>query len=106
MPVAALAYVLLPVSGLIAFLKGSTQRTRFHGLQAIVVGAAWPVLLYAATWTAPVVTQAVAVVGTLLWVALIVTTALGKDLQLPVVGGRLRTAAEAPVAGDHLSPVR
>jgi uncharacterized membrane protein len=104
--VAALAYVLLPVSGLIAFLKGSTVRTRWHGLQAIVVGAVWPVLLYAATWTAPVVTQAVGVVGAILWVALIVTTALGKDLQLPVVGSRLRTAARAPMAGDQLSPTR
>jgi uncharacterized membrane protein len=104
--VAAFAYVLLPVSGLIAFLRGSTPRTRFHGLQAIVVGAVWPLLLYAATWTTPVVTQAVGVAGALLWLALIVTTALGKDVQLPVIGGRLRTGAQAEVSGDQLSSVR
>jgi hypothetical protein len=52
------------------------------------------------------VTQAVGVAGALLWVALIVTTALGKDLQLPVVGSHLRTAAQAPIAGDHRSPTR
>jgi uncharacterized membrane protein len=103
---AALAYVLLPISGLIAFLRGSTARTRFHGLQAIVVGAVWPVLLYAATWTTPVVTQVVAAVGGLVWVTLVVTAALGRDLHLPVVGSRLRTAAEARIAGDDLSAVR
>jgi uncharacterized membrane protein len=103
--VAALAYVLLPISGLVAFLKGSTPRTRFHGLQAIVVGAVWPAALYAATWTSPVVTQVVAALGALVWVTLIVSTAAGKDVQIPFLGARLRSAAQAPVSGD-LSPVR
>ena len=97
---AALAYVLLPISGLVAFLTGSTPRVRFHGLQAIVFGALWPVLLYAATWTSPVVTQLIGGAGLLLWVVLIIATALGRDLQLPLLGARLRTAAVAPVTSD------
>ena len=103
---AALAYVLLPVTGLIAFLKGSSPRIRFHGLQAISIGAAWPVLLFAATWTTPVVTQLIGVAGLLLWVTLIVTTALGRDLQLPLIGPRLRAAAQTPVTGDGISTAR
>ena len=103
---AALAYVLLPVTGLAAYLKGATQRTRFHGLQAIVFGAVWPVLLYAATWTTPVVTQVVAAVGFLGWVTLIVTTAAGRDLQFPFVGRRLRAAAQTPVTEDPVSLAR
>jgi uncharacterized membrane protein len=104
--VAAFAYVLLPVSGLIAYLKGATARTRFHGLQAIVFGAVWPVLLFAATWTTPLVTQVVGAAGALLWIALVVTTAVGRDLQLPLVGGSLRTAAQTRVTDDPVSLAR
>jgi uncharacterized membrane protein len=104
--VAALAYVLLPVSGLAAYLKGATPRTRFHGLQAIVFGAMWPVLLYAATWTTALVTQLVGAVGFLGWVTLIVSTAAGRDLQLPFVGRRLRAAAQARVTEDPVSLAR
>jgi uncharacterized membrane protein len=99
--VAALAYVLLPVSGLVAYLTGSTPRMRFHGLQAIAFGAAWPVLLYAATWTSPGVTQVIFLLGFLLWMALIVAAALGRDLQLPLVASRLRSAAETPAPEDN-----
>jgi uncharacterized membrane protein len=94
--VAALAYSLLPVSGLLAYFKGSTVRVRFHGLQAILFGAVWPVLLYAATWTRPVVTQLVFVGGLLTWLTLIVSAAIGRDWELPVAGRRLRLAAEPP----------
>lgn len=97
---AALAYVLLPISGLVAFLKGSSARVRFHGLQAIALGAVWPILLYAATWTTPVVTQLVFFAGLLLWLTLIVATAFGRDLELPFLEGRFRAAAESPVASS------
>ena len=97
---AALAYVVLPISGLVAFLTGSTSRVRFHGLQAIVFGAVWPLLLYAATWTTPVVTQIIGAAGLLLWLILIITTALGRDLQLPFLGERLRAAAIASITSD------
>jgi uncharacterized membrane protein len=98
--VAALAYVLLPITGLVAFLGGTTPRIRFHGLQAIVFGAVWPVLLYAATWTSPLVTQLVGAAGLLLWVVLIIATALGRDLQMPFLGARLRTAAITSATTD------
>jgi uncharacterized membrane protein len=104
--VAAFAYVLLPISGLIAYLKGVTARTRFHGLQAIVFGAVWPVVLFAATWTTPLVTQVVGAAGALLWIALIVTTAAGRDLQLPLVGRPLRAAAQTRVTDEPVSVAR
>jgi uncharacterized membrane protein len=101
--VAALAYVLLPITGLIAFLKGSTARIRFHGLQAILFGAAWAVFLYAATWTTPVVTQVVFAAGLLLWMALMVAAAFGRDIVLPIAGGPLRSLAEIPPSHDKPS---
>jgi uncharacterized membrane protein len=104
--VAAFAYVLLPVTGLVAFLKGPSSRMRFHGLQAIVLGAAWPLLLYAATWITTVVTQVVFAVGLLVWMIFIIATAVGRDPGLPLIAGRLRTVAETPVAGDAVGTVR
>jgi uncharacterized membrane protein len=104
---AALAYVLLPVSGLVSYLKGSTPRVRFHGLQAIIFGAVWPALLYAATWTTPAVTQSVFAVGVLIWVFLIVAAALGRDWHLPLVGRRLEAAAlESPAADNPKASMR
>jgi uncharacterized membrane protein len=96
---AALAYLLLPVTGLCAYLKGSNERIRWHGLQAIVLGVVWPAALYAGAWISPGVTQAVFVVGAAIWLALIVATALGKDVPLPLIGGWLRRAASVPPAG-------
>ena len=37
-----LAYVLLPLSGMLAYFNGTSVRMRFHGLQAIALGALWP----------------------------------------------------------------
>ena len=81
--VAALAYVLLPLSGVIAFLFGSTVRMRFHGLQAIALGTIWALLAYAASWIAPVVTALVFGLGTLVWLAAMITALIGVDLRLP-----------------------
>jgi len=80
---AALAYVLLPLSGVIAFLTGRSARIRFHGLQAIAVGAVWAVAAYVASWTAPLVTVAVFVAGAALWVTLLVSSLIGRDIRLP-----------------------
>ncbi|MEA2446774.1 MAG: hypothetical protein QOK47_411, partial [Actinomycetota bacterium] len=44
---AALAYLLPPVTGLIAFLFAIDPRLRFHGLQSVALGAVWPVAIYA-----------------------------------------------------------
>lgn len=91
---AALAYLLLPVSGAVAYLSSTSARTRWHGLQAIVVGACWPALLYAAAWLVPAATTVVALAGALVWIAFMLATAAGKDPTLPVVGSLLRDVAK------------
>ena len=96
---AALAYVLLPLSGLIAYFGGSSERVRFHGLQAVALGALWPAALYGASAITAGVTQAVFAAGAVLWLALIGMTAEGKDVHLPIVGRPLaRAAAHSPRA--------
>ena len=92
---AALAYVLLPVSGLIAYLKGSSPRIRFHGLQAILLGLLWPLALYACAYVSPGATQACFAVGAVVWVLFAGAAAFGADPRVPLVGGSLRRAAAA-----------
>ncbi len=87
--VAALAYVLLPVTGAFAFLLSGSVRTRSHGLQAIVLGTVWPLLLFGASALTAVLTWVVAVVGALAWLAFLVLTAIGRDPKLPFVGKQL-----------------
>lgn len=83
---AALAYVLLPISGALAFLLTSSARVKGHGLQAIVIGTVWPSLLYGASAIAAALTWAVAVLGAVTWLGFLVLTATGRDPKLPVVG--------------------
>lgn len=92
---AALAYSLLPVSGLLAFALARSERARFHGLQAIVLGAVWPVALYAASAVSALATRAVAGAGALVWVTMMVLTAVGRDVRLPLIGALLARAASA-----------
>jgi uncharacterized membrane protein len=95
--VAALAYILLPISGLIAYFAGRTARMRLHGLQAVVLGAVWPVALYAGSAVSARVTQITWALGALLWVVLMGAAAFGRDLRLPLVGSTLqRVAAVSP----------
>jgi uncharacterized membrane protein len=96
---AALAYVLLPLSGLIAYVLGSSPRVRLHGLQAIVFGAAWPAALFVASWISELATQVVFGLGALTWIALFVLTAAGRDPGLPGLRGLLERAAVAPPGG-------
>ena len=91
---ATFAYLLLPVTGLIAYLTGRDRRVRAHGLQAIVIGLGWPVLLYAAALGPPVAVQIAFGVGAMVWLALLVLTMLGRDPRLPVVGSALAALAE------------
>jgi uncharacterized membrane protein len=92
-----LAYLLPPITGLPAYLKGRDPRTRFHGLQSIVYGFLWPAALFGATYISAAATQIVFGLGGLLWLALLVTTMLGRDLKLPFIADLLtRAAAEAP----------
>ena len=91
---AAFAYVLLPVTGLVAYLGGRSRRARFHGLQAVALGFLWPLALYGASLLSPVVTQAVFGAGIVLWLALLLGAARGRDPKIPVVGSHLERLAE------------
>jgi uncharacterized membrane protein len=91
---AALAYVLLPFSGLIAYFLGGTSRVRFHGLQAVILGVVWPVLLYACSAVAAVATQVVFVAGACVWLLFVVGAAAGKDPRLPLIGRACARAVE------------
>ena len=100
---AALAYLLLPVTGLIAYVAGRDQRVRTHGLQAIVLGLVWPVSLYAAALGPPVAVQITFGLGATGWLALLVLTMLGRDPVLPVVGGALAALAESSTKDEPRS---
>ena len=100
---AAFAYVLLPVSGLIAYLMARDARGRTHGLQAITIGVVWPVLLYAAALGPAFAVQAVFVAGTLVWLAFLLLALIGRDPRLPWVGRRLERAATAGVRDEPRS---
>ena len=91
---AAFAYLLLPVTGLVAYLTGRDQRTRAHGLQAISIGLLWPVCLYLAALGPAVAVQAVFVIFTLVWLAFLLLTLFGRDPRLPIVGKALASLAE------------
>ena len=91
---AALAYLVLPITGLLALTLGSTSRVRFHGLQSIVFGLAWALALYGGAAAAPAVTKVVFAVGAFVWLALMLGTAAGKDPGIPGIGPVLRRAAE------------
>jgi uncharacterized membrane protein len=99
---AALAYLLPPLTGLLAYLFGSSERLRWHGLQSIVLGVAWPAGLYAGALVTPGATQTIAAVGALLWASFLAAAAVGRDPRWPLVGSWLRRAAEdAPRAGPE-----
>ena len=89
---AALAYLLLPLSGTIALLFAGSPRVRFHGAQAVVVGVVWAVALYAASEVSATLTQVVWGLGAIVWLLLLAATALGRDPRLPGVGDVLRSA--------------
>lgn len=91
-----LAYLLLPITGLPAFLKGKDARVRFHGLQSIVYGLIWPAALFAAAYISSTATQIVFIAGALVWLALLVLTLTGRDPKLPLVGEFLSRASTAP----------
>jgi uncharacterized membrane protein len=91
--VAVLAYLLLPISGLAAYLLGRDARIRFHGLQAIALGLVWALSLYGASALSPRATRVVFGVGAAAWLGLIVAVALGRRARLPLVGRSLERAA-------------
>ncbi|CAN5565188.1 hypothetical protein BH24ACT26_BH24ACT26_00770 [soil metagenome] len=104
---AALAYVFPPLSGLVAYLAGATQRTRFHGLQSVLLGVLWPLGLYIGALVSPGVTQAAAAAGALVWLAFLVGAAVGRDPRWPLLGRALKAMAESrPAEGPSREDAR
>ncbi|MGH2694652.1 MAG: hypothetical protein ACRDJJ_07505 [Actinomycetota bacterium] len=95
---AALSYVLPPLSGLVAYLRGRNARVRAHGLQAVIFGALWPAALYTGSALSAATTRGVFAVGVVTWAGLVIATALGRDPLLP---GLARLAADPPMARDE-----
>jgi uncharacterized membrane protein len=83
---AALAYLFPPLTGLLAYSLGRAERVRWHGLQSVAFGFAWPALIYVGSFAGPLVTRLVFALGALVWIGFLVTTAVGRDPRLP--GGR------------------
>lgn len=81
---AAAAYLLLPITGVLALAFARTPRVRAHGAQAIAFGLLWPAALFAASALGSGLTQAVFLVGLVVYVGLIGATLLGRDLLLGV----------------------
>lgn len=96
---APLAYLLLPITGLVAYLFGDA-RARLHGLQAIAFGLVWPLCLYGAASTSAAATRIVFAVGALLWLGVIVATAAGRDPVVPGLRGWLARLAEDDPRGS------
>ncbi len=95
---AALAYLLPPLSGLLAYLNARSARVRFHGLQSVTLGVIWPAALWSCSWISPTAVQVAFAAGALVWLFLLVVTAAGRDPRLPA-GRWLRRAAEVPPRG-------
>jgi uncharacterized membrane protein len=93
---AALAYLLLPVSGLTAYLLSEQPRVRAHGLQAITLGALWPAALFAGSAISPAATRVAFAAGGFTWLVLLIGTALGRNPRLPLIGRFLERAAAQP----------
>ena len=91
---AGLAYLLLPVSGLLASFRGRTARTRFHGSQAVAIGLVWPLALWAASAISPSATKIVFALGALVWLGYMVLALFGANPRLPFIGRALASAAE------------
>ena len=83
---AALAYVFPPLSGLVAYLNGVEARTRFHGLQGVFLGLAWPGAMYLCSLLTPGATQIAFLTGAAVWAFVMLGTAVGRNPRLPVVG--------------------
>lgn len=95
----ALAYLVPPLSGAVAFFRGTSVRVRFHGLQSIAFGTLWPALLWLCSFVSAAATQVVFGAGAGTWLLLLFVTAGGRDPRLPLLGRALAHAAEIPPGG-------
>ncbi|HEX2234759.1 MAG TPA: hypothetical protein VHK89_00645 [Actinomycetota bacterium] len=93
---AGLAYLLPPLTGLLAYFAGTDERARFHGLQSVALGLVWPAAMYAGSWVTPGLAQAGWTVGAVAWLVLLGGAASGRDPRLPWAGSRLRRLAASP----------
>lgn len=94
---AALAYLFPPVSGLIAYFLGRDERVRWHGMQAVIFGFVWPLVIYGCSQISPGATQVAFFGGAAMWLLLFTVTAFGLNPRLPGTGSLLtRLAAEPP----------
>jgi uncharacterized membrane protein len=91
--VATLAYLFPPLTGLAVYFVATSSRERFHGLQAITLGLLAAISLYAASAVSATITPFVFAFWVVVWLALIVTSLLGKDVRIPLLGRLLQRAA-------------
>ncbi|MGH2701252.1 MAG: hypothetical protein ACRDJ2_05680 [Actinomycetota bacterium] len=89
---AALAYLFPPLTGLLTYALGRDERLRWHGLQSVVFGFAWPALIYAASLAGAMGTRVAFALGALIWIGFFLLTMMGRDPRLPG-GRRLRSLA-------------
>jgi len=87
---AGLAYLLLPVTGALAYFNGQKARTRFHGLQAVLLGVLWPAALYAGSAISPDATFVVAIGGAVIWLGFMLIALIGRDPRFPLIGKTLQ----------------
>jgi hypothetical protein len=90
-----LVYLFPPLTGLIAFFTGTGERTRWHGLQCVVLGFLWPAGLYAGALVSPAMTQLIGLAGTGVWLTFGFGAAFGRDPSIPLLGPVLRAWAQA-----------
>lgn len=97
---AVLAYLLPPISGLLAYLKGGTDAVRFHGLQSVLLGVLWPALLFGCSEVSPTATRVAAAVGAGSWIMLAVVAGAGGRPVIASVANRIERAVGRSVRGE------
>ena len=93
---AALAYLLPPISGLVAYFAASSERVRLHGFQSVLFGVLWPAALYGGSAISAGATQAVFFAGLALWLALFALTLFGLNPRVPGTGALLSRLTASP----------
>lgn len=99
--VSVFPYLLPPLTGFLAYLRGGDESARFHSLQAVAFGTVLPLVLYGASWVSALATRVAAAAGFALWLVLIVAAARGKTLSLPLIGPLARRAARYELERDR-----